>query len=102
MWCTKPGCPGSGSVQEKRILDPHFTHFGSFSRPLPLLSGILPHHTVAEVARQATLILSESFGNQPKFERTWRCTLCAQSWEGTSLSGFTLGPSGAKMGPCPN
>jgi hypothetical protein len=78
MWCTKSGCPGSGSVQEKRILDPHFTHFGSFSRPLPLLSGILPHHMVAEVARQATLILSITFGNQPKFEWTWRCTLCAQ------------------------
>jgi hypothetical protein len=35
-------------VQEKRIFDPHFTHFGSFSIPLPLLSGILPHHMVAD------------------------------------------------------
>lgn len=45
MLCTKPGL--SGSVQEKRIFEPHFTHCG-------FLSSAIVHRILNYQARAST------------------------------------------------
>jgi hypothetical protein len=57
----------SSSVQEKRILEPHFTHCGSLSRPLVWFSGIVCTAWLAAGTLRATVPQLESYGNQPEF-----------------------------------